>query len=76
MFGSCRETSAGLVCDKGHVCAQPWIRENFAKQYEEMKGRGGVVEPEAIAEQYWQLSVQRREAWTHELDIRPWLEKW
>lgn len=56
--------------------SQPWIRENFAKHFDEMKDKGGVVEPDAIAEQYWQLVAQRKEAWTHEMELRPWLEKW
>ena len=25
---------------------------------------------------YWQLHVQARSAWTHELDLRPWMEAW
>jgi len=31
--------------------------------------------PEAIAECYWQLHAQPRSAWTLELDLRPWVEK-
>lgn len=31
--------------------------------------------PDAIAETYWQLHVQPRSAWTHELDLRPASEK-
>jgi NAD(P)-dependent dehydrogenase (short-subunit alcohol dehydrogenase family) len=31
--------------------------------------------PAAIAEAYFQLHVQHRSAWTHELDLRPWVEK-
>ena len=30
----------------------------------------------SIAEAYWMLSQQTRDAWTHELDIRPFVEKW
>ena len=30
----------------------------------------------AIAESYWQLHRQPRSAWTHELDLRPWIEPW
>jgi hypothetical protein len=33
------------------------------------------LEPAAIAESYWQLHVQPRSAWTLELDLRPWVEK-
>jgi NAD(P)-dependent dehydrogenase (short-subunit alcohol dehydrogenase family) len=31
--------------------------------------------PAAIAEAYWQLHRQARSAWTQELDLRPWAEK-
>jgi NAD(P)-dependent dehydrogenase (short-subunit alcohol dehydrogenase family) len=31
--------------------------------------------PDAIAESYWQLHRQPRSAWTLELDLRPWAEK-
>jgi NAD(P)-dependent dehydrogenase (short-subunit alcohol dehydrogenase family) len=33
------------------------------------------LEPSAIAEAYWQLHAQPRSAWTLELDLRPWVEK-
>ena len=54
----------------------PWVRENFAEQYGTLKPMEGVLEPDAIAEQYWVLHAQPRNAWTHELDLRPWTEKW
>ncbi len=38
------------------------------------KGEYGALHPEAIAEAYWQLHIQHRSAWTHELDLRPWKE--
>ena len=34
-----------------------------------------MLDPEAIAESYFQLHSQHRSAWTHELDLRPWVEK-
>jgi NAD(P)-dependent dehydrogenase (short-subunit alcohol dehydrogenase family) len=34
-----------------------------------------LLDPDAIAEAYWQLHRQPRSAWTHELDLRPWSEK-
>lgn len=33
------------------------------------------LRPDAIAEAYWQLHQQPRSAWTHELDLRPWAER-
>jgi len=52
-----------------------FIRENFPQRYA-LKQQGGIVDPEAIAETYWQLHLQPRNAWTHELDLRPWIESW
>lgn len=37
-------------------------------------GEGGLLDPDAIAEAYWQLHRQPRSAWTHELDLRPFRE--
>ncbi len=34
-----------------------------------------LLPPDAIAETYYQLHRQPRGAWTHELDLRPWVEK-
>jgi NAD(P)-dependent dehydrogenase (short-subunit alcohol dehydrogenase family) len=36
---------------------------------------GTKLSPAAIAEAYWQLHRQARSAWTQELDLRPWAEK-
>ena len=35
-----------------------------------------LMNPESIAETYWQLHCQPRDAWTHELDLRPFREPW
>ncbi len=39
-------------------------------------GEDGLLKPDAIAENYWTLHVQPRSAWTHEIDLRPWVENW
>ncbi len=36
----------------------------------------GLLAPDDIAENYWNLHTQKRSAWTHELDLRPWVEPW
>ena len=53
----------------------PWIRENFP-QIVEQRGEEALLQPDAIAESYWQLHNQPRSAWTHELDLRPHVEPW
>lgn len=52
-----------------------FIRTNFPERYA-TKERGGIVDPEHIADVYWQLHLQPRDAWTHETEIRPWMEPW
>jgi NAD(P)-dependent dehydrogenase (short-subunit alcohol dehydrogenase family) len=52
-----------------------FIQELFPERYA-LKDQDGILDPEAIAESYWQLHVQQRTAWTHELDLRPWIERW
>ncbi len=52
-----------------------FIRTQFPERYA-LKADDGIVDPEAIAEAYWQLHCQPRNAWTHELDLRPWTETW
>jgi NAD(P)-dependent dehydrogenase (short-subunit alcohol dehydrogenase family) len=51
-----------------------FIRENFPERYA-LKDRDGILSPDAIADNYWLLHRQHRSAWTHELDLRPWIEK-
>jgi NAD(P)-dependent dehydrogenase (short-subunit alcohol dehydrogenase family) len=52
-----------------------FIRSNFP-QRAALKDQDGILSPDAIAEVYWQLHLQPRSAWTHEMDLRPWLENW
>jgi hypothetical protein len=66
---------AHLVIDSGVDTA--FVRERI-------KSGGGdpdhlppdtLMEPESIADTYWYLHSQKRDGWTHELDIRPFAEK-
>jgi hypothetical protein len=34
------------------------------------------MNPASVAEAYWQLHLQPRDAWTFELDLRPYREVW
>jgi NAD(P)-dependent dehydrogenase (short-subunit alcohol dehydrogenase family) len=52
-----------------------FIRDNFPEAYAK-KEQGGILDPDHIADAYWMLHKQPRDAWTHELDLRPWIEKW
>jgi len=52
-----------------------FIRDNFPAKYAE-KDQDGILSPEHIADSYWYLHSQSRDAWTFELDLRPWMERW
>ena len=51
-----------------------FIRDNFPARYA-LKDQDGILNPDHIADQYWMLHQQPRDAWTFELDLRPWIEK-
>jgi NAD(P)-dependent dehydrogenase (short-subunit alcohol dehydrogenase family) len=48
----------------------PFIRQRFSAIKDE-----DMLKPSAIAETYWHLARQDRSSWTHELDVRPFKEK-
>jgi len=52
-----------------------FIRSNFPDKYA-TKNEDGILNPDHIAENYWHLHTQPRDAWTFELDLRPWNERW
>ena len=52
-----------------------FIRTNFPDRYAQKKD-AGILNPDSIAEQYWQIHRQSRDAWTHEMDLRPAIETW
>jgi NAD(P)-dependent dehydrogenase (short-subunit alcohol dehydrogenase family) len=52
-----------------------FIREALPDVYAR-KADDGILDPNHIAEAYWFLHGQPRDAWTFELDLRPWGESW
>ncbi len=64
---------AHVIIDGGIDTA--FIRANFPARYA-LKEREGILNPDHIAENYWTLHQQPRDAWTFELDLRPWIENW
>ena len=65
---------AHVVVDGGIDTA--FTRDRRGDAYEALKAQGGILDPEAIAENYWHLHCQPRSAWTQEMDLRPWVEHW
>ena len=62
---------AHLVIDAGVDTA--WVRERMGDKPVQP---GQLMRPEAVAEAYWSLHCQPRDAWTFEQEIRPFAEKW
>ncbi|MDE1169554.1 MAG: SDR family oxidoreductase [Pseudomonas sp.] len=52
-----------------------FIRDSFPERYA-LKDQDGILNPEHIADNYWFLHAQPRDAWTFELDLRPYMERW
>src|SRR6202166_2791869 len=49
----------------------PAIRERFPQLSPD-----DMLKPSAIAETYWNIAHQDRSAWSHDVDVRPFKEKW
>ena len=69
---------AHLIIDAGVDTA--WVRDRIKERVGEdgLKNLhpGQLMSPGAVAEAYWQLYRQPRDAWTFEQEIRPFAEKW
>lgn len=65
---------AHLIIDSGVDTA--WVRGMMASRGVEDVPPDVLMDPASIAETYWQLHRQPRDAWTHELDLRPFGESW
>lgn len=69
---------AHLVIDAG-VDTQ-WVRERIREREGEAAlanlDPGRLMRPESVAEAYWQIYREPRDAWSVEREIRPFAEKW
>jgi NAD(P)-dependent dehydrogenase (short-subunit alcohol dehydrogenase family) len=69
---------AHLIIDAGVDTA--WVRERIKAQRGEAAladiPPDQLMKPESVADAYWQLYEQPRDAWTFEHEIRPFGEKW
>lgn len=65
---------AHLVIDS--AVDTPWIRERFGERFDALKENDGVMNPESIGKAYVSIHNQPRDAWTFEMDLRPYSEKW
>ncbi len=69
---------AHLVIDSGVDTA--WVRERIRSTEGDAAldslDPNRLMRPEAVADAYWTLYCQPRDAWTAEMEIRPFGEKW
>lgn len=63
-----------------HTIIDGMIDSNFIRELlptvDEMRAKDLILNPDHIAKNYVQLHHQPRDAWTFELDLRPYGEKW
>jgi hypothetical protein len=67
---------AHLIIDAGVDTA--WVRERRAQIWgkEALDNPDLLMPPASVADSYWQLYRQPKSAWTFEMEIRPFGEKW
>jgi NAD(P)-dependent dehydrogenase (short-subunit alcohol dehydrogenase family) len=67
---------AHLIIDSGVDTA--WVRERREQMWgkEALNNPDLLMPPASVADAYWQLYQQPKSAWTFELEIRPFGEKW
>ena len=64
-----------------HVIVDGPIDTPFVRQvvgdaaFAALQAKGGLLQPDDIASAMWAVHEQPRSAWTHELDLRPFTEK-
>lgn len=51
------------------------VRERFADEIAS-SGEDALLKPAAIAETFWTVHAQPRDAWAFETEVRPWTERW
>jgi NAD(P)-dependent dehydrogenase (short-subunit alcohol dehydrogenase family) len=68
---------AHLVIDAGVTA---WVRERIKEREGEAAlanlDPGRLMRPASVAEAYWQIYQEPRDAWSFEREIRPFAEKW
>ena len=67
---------AHLIIDAGVDTA--FVRDLLEKRGVDLDkmAEDTLMNPDSVAEAYWYLYNQKRDAWSFELDVRPYAEKW
>lgn len=64
----------GHIIVDGMIDSQA-VREKFPEETDALPD-GGMLNADHIAEAYWAMHTQPKDAWTFEIDIRPSVERW
>ena len=64
----------GHIIVDGMIDSQA-VRTKFPEETDALPD-GGMLNPDHIAEAYWAMHTQPKDAWTFEMDIRPSVERW
>jgi NADP-dependent 3-hydroxy acid dehydrogenase YdfG len=60
---------------KGYAQSAPFAMGKFALRPVPADQPDSLLDPDAIAQTYLHVLQQPRSAWTHEIELRPWVEK-
>lgn len=69
---------AHLIIDAGvdTMWVRDRIKDSQGEEAVENLTENQLMRPESVADAYWFLHNQEPSSWTHELDARPFMEKW
>jgi NAD(P)-dependent dehydrogenase (short-subunit alcohol dehydrogenase family) len=59
-----------------HVIIDGQVDNEYQVKAQPDKSLDSFLKSESIAEEYWRLHVQDKTTWTHELELRPYVERW
>ena len=65
---------AHIIIDGG--IDSDFIRNMFKKNGMKITNRDMLLQPDEIANNYWHIYNQKKNAWTFEMDLRPYTEQW
>ena len=61
-----------MACGKSRMGPEHF---SLGKAIQAIATGGGVILSDAIAETYWHVATQPKSAWTWEVELRPWVER-
>jgi NAD(P)-dependent dehydrogenase (short-subunit alcohol dehydrogenase family) len=67
---------AHLIIDGGLDSEAIHRRRSAATETMPELAPDALIQTRSVAEAYWTLHNQSRDGWTHELDLRPYIERW